>query len=161
MAGAGALAIAGWLRRSPAPGANSVALNISSDGQDILRAIVPVMLSGALPQDPPARAAAIAQTLVALDSAVAGLPTAAQAELAQLFDLLSLPPVRLAVVRIDSPWAQASPDQVRACLDRFRGSSVQLLRAAYDALHQLTFAAWYGNPQAWGAIGYPGPPALS
>jgi len=27
-------------------------------------------------------------------------------------------------------------------------------------LHELAFAAWYGNPQAWPAIGYAGPPAL-
>jgi len=139
----------------------SAASNISVDGQDILRAIVPIMLAGALPAEPAARAAAIAQTLSALDTAIGGLPAAAQAELAQLFDLLSLPPVRLGIARIDAPWAQAAPEQVRACLDRFRGSSVQLLRAAYDAMHQLTFAAWYGNPQAWAAIGYPGPPALS
>ena len=161
VAGAGALAIAGWLRRTPPPAAGSVTSNISVDGQDILRAIVPVMLAGALPVDSSARATAIAQTLAALDTAIGGLPAAAQAELAQLFNLLSLPPVRLAVARIDAPWAQAAPDQVRACLDRFRGSSVQLLRAAYDALHQLTFAAWYGQPQAWAAIGYPGPPALA
>ncbi len=119
------------------------------------------MLAGALPQEPAARTAAIAQTLDALDTAIGGLPIGAQAELAQLFALLSLPPVRLAVARVDAPWAQAAPDQVRACLDRFRGSSIQLLRAAYDALHQLTFAAWYGNPQAWATIGYPGPPALA
>ena len=119
------------------------------------------MLAGALPQAPAPRAAAIAQTLAALETAVGGLPAGAQAELAQLFDLLSLPPVRVAVARIDVPWAEASPEQVRACLDRFRGSPVQLLRAAYDALHQLTFAAWYGNPQAWGPIGYPGPPELA
>lgn len=119
------------------------------------------MLAGALPQAPAPHAAAIAQTLAALETAVGGLPVAAQAELGQLFDLLSLPPVRIAVARIDAPWAEATPEQVRACLDRFRGSSVQLLRAAYDALHQLTFAAWYGNPQAWGPIGYPGPPALA
>lgn len=160
-AGIGALAVAGWLRRSPAPAAGSAATNISIDGQHILRAIVPVMLAGALPRDPAAHAAAVERTLAALDTAVGGLPAAAQAELAQLFDLLSLPPVRVAVARIDAPWAEAAPDQVRACLDRFRGSSLQLLRAAYDALHQLTFAAWYGNPQAWAAIGYPGPPALS
>jgi hypothetical protein len=161
VAGAGALAVASWLRRSPAPTAGSAASNISLDGQAILRAVAPVLLAGALPEEPAARAAAIAQTLAALDTAVGGLPAAAQAELAQLFDLLSLPPVRLAVARVDAPWADAAPDQVRACLDRFRGSSLQLLRAAYDALHQLTFAAWYGNPQSWAAIGYPGPPALS
>jgi hypothetical protein len=161
VAGAGALALAGWLRRTPAPAPGGAASSISTDGQDILRAVVPVMLAGALPQAPAPRAAAIAQTLAALETAVGGLPAGAQAELAQLFDLLSLPPVRIAVARIDVPWAGASPEQVRACLDRFRGSPVQLLRAAYDALHQLTFAAWYGNPQAWGPIGYPGPPELA
>ncbi len=31
----------------------------------------------------------------------------------------------------------------------------------YDALHQLTFAAWYANPRTWPSIGYPGPPALA
>ncbi len=161
VAGAGALAIAGWLRRTPEPVAGSATSNISVDGHDIMRAIVPVMLASALPTEPAARAVAVAQTLAALDTAVGGLPQAAQAELAQLFDLLALPPVRLAVARIDAPWAQAAPEQVRACLDRFRGSSVQLLRAAYDGLHQLTFAAWYGQPQSWAAIGYPGPPALA
>ena len=161
VAGAGALALAGWLRRSPAPAAGGATANISADGHDILRAVVPVLLAGALPQDTAARATAFAQTLSALDTAVGGLPAAAQAELAQLFSLLSLPPVRVGVARIDAPWAEATPEQVRACLDRFRDSSVQLLRAAYDALHQLTFAAWYGDPQAWGAIGYPGPPVLS
>lgn len=159
--GAGALAIAGWIRRSPPSAPGNAPPYLSADGQDILRAIVPVLLAGALPVEPAPRAAAIAQTLAALDAAVGGLPAAAQAELAQLFDLLSLPPVRLGVARIDAPWSQAAPEQVRACLDRFRGSSLQLLRAAYDALHQLTFAAWYGNPQAWAAIGYPGPPELT
>jgi hypothetical protein len=161
VAGAGALALAGWLRRAPTPAPGSATSSISAAGQDSFRAVVPVMLAGALPQEPAARAAAIARTLAALDTAVGGLPAAAQAELGQLFDLLSLLSVRVGVARIDAPWAEAAPEQVREFLDRFRGSSVQLLRAAYDALHQLTFAAWYGNPQAWGPIGYPGPPVLS
>jgi hypothetical protein len=33
--------------------------------------------------------------------------------------------------------------------------------AAYDALHDLTFAAWYGDARAWPAIGYPGPPHIA
>jgi hypothetical protein len=39
-------------------------------------------------------------------------------------------------------------------------SGFMLLRSAYDALHQLVFAAWYGNPRSWPAIGYAGPPVL-
>jgi hypothetical protein len=74
---------------------------------------------------------------------------------------LALPPARLAIARVSEPWSQASEADVRACLDRFRGSSLTLLRSAYGALHQLTFAAWYGNEAAWSRIGYPGPPDLS
>ena len=159
--GVGALAIAGWWKDAPPANVPGKVPSLSADGRDILRAVVPVMLAGALPADPSARAAAIDETMAALGTAISGLPSAAQAELAQLFALLSLPPVRLAVARLDAPWAQAAPAQVRACLDRFRDSPLILLRAAYGALHQLTFAAWYGNPRAWPAIGYPGPPVLA
>jgi len=159
--GAGALVVAGWLRRPRLPAHGVAPSYISAAGIDILRAIVPVMLAGALPKEPAAQAAAVDETLAALEVAVGGLPAAAQAELAQLFDLLSLPPVRIAVARIDAPWRQAAPDQVRLCLDRMRDSSLLLLRSAYGALHQLTFAAWYGNPRSWVAIGYPGPPVLA
>jgi hypothetical protein len=58
------------------------------------------------------------------------------------------------------PWNEAPEAEVRAFLDRFRTSTFDLLRSAYGALHQLTFAAWYGNPQSWSAIGYAGPPEL-
>ncbi len=158
--GVGALAIAGWWKDVLPAKVPGVVPPLSADGRDILRAVVPVLLAGALPAEPAAHAAAIDETMATLDHAISGLPAAAQAELAQLFALLSLPPVRLAVARIDAPWPEAAPAQVRACLDRFRDSPLTLLRAAYDALHQLTFAAWYGNPRAWPAIGYPGPPVL-
>ncbi len=159
--GVAALAIAGWWKDAPPTKVTGTVPPLSADGHDILRAVVPVMLDGALPVEPSARAAAIDETMAALGVAVSGLPAAAQAELAQLFALLSLPPVRLAVARLDAPWPQAAPAQVRACIDRFRDSPLILLRAAYDGLHQLTFAAWYGNPRAWPAIGYPGPPVLA
>jgi len=121
-------------------------------------AVVPVLLAGALPEAPDARQQAIAETLAGIDVAIAGLPPAAQAELAELFALLALPPVRMSLARVGAPWPHATPADVRLFLDRFRNSSWTLLRSAYDALHQLTFAAWYGNPRAWPAIGYDGPP---
>jgi hypothetical protein len=62
---------------------------------------------------------------------------------------------------VTSPWAEAGRDDVAAFLDGWRTSGFTLLRSAYDALHQLVFAAWYGNPRSWPAIGYAGPPALS
>ena len=57
-------------------------------------------------------------------------------------------------------WHDMTRD-VDGFLARLRGSHIALLRAAYDALHQLVFAAWYGDPGAWNAIGYDGPPVLA
>jgi hypothetical protein len=120
-----------------------------------------VLLEGALPADQAARDVALAQTLTGIDTAVAGLAPDARAELAQLVALLALPPVRFGIARVSDAWPAASPVEVRRFLDNCRTSRFTLMRAAYDALHDLTFAAWYGNADSWPAIGYPGPPPLS
>ncbi len=158
--GAAALATAAWLRGPHAPPSGSPRLALDGDGEALLGAVIPVLLDGTLPEAPEQRRQAIAQTLTSIDVAIAGLPPAAQAELGELFALLALPPVRLALARVTVPWPQAAPGEVRGFLDRCRTSSWTLLRAAYGALHQLTFAAWYGNPRAWPAIGYDGPPRI-
>jgi hypothetical protein len=160
LVGAAALATAAWLRGPHAPPGDASLRALDADAQAILGAMVPVLLDGALPDAAQERRVAITRTVRGIDIAVAGLPPSAQEELRQLFSLLALPPARIAVARITQPWDQASPAEVRAALDRFRGSSVMLLRSAYGALHQLTFAAWYGNPESWPRIGYPGPPDL-
>jgi hypothetical protein len=160
LAGAVALATAGWLKGPHTPASGAPRRMLDADAKAILGAVIPILLAGALPEANEARQRAIGATLTSIDIAIAGLPLAAQAELAQLFALLALPPVRVAFARVTAPWPDAAPDQVRRCLDRFRESSWALPRAAYDALHQLTFAAWYGNPQAWPAIDYGGPPSL-
>jgi hypothetical protein len=159
--GALALAAAGWLRgpHAPANGATRHALN--ADGEAIIAAVASVLLAAALPTAPPERQQAVSATLGAVDRAIHGLPPSAQAELAQLFALLASPPVRVAFARVGGSWDQASGADVRAFLDRLRASRWTLQRAAYDALHQLVFAAWYGNPAAWPALGYMGPPVLS
>jgi hypothetical protein len=158
--GAAALATATWLRGPHAPPSDATLRVLDADAQAILGAMVPVLLAGALPDAAEARRQAIADTVRGIDTAVSGLAPSAQDELRQLFALLALPPARLAIARVNEPWNRASEADVRACLDRFRRSSLTLLRSAYGALHQLTFAAWYGNPAAWARIGYPGPPEL-
>jgi hypothetical protein len=67
---------------------------------------------------------------------------------------------RRAFAGVASPWHEAGVDEVAAFLDRWSASGWALKRSAYGALHQLITAAWYGNPKAWPAIGYPGPPPL-
>jgi hypothetical protein len=158
--GAAALATAHWLRGPHAPAGDAALRVLDADAQAILGAMVPVLLAGALPDGAAARRAATAETVRGIDTAISGLAPSSQDELRQLFALLALPPARLAIARVSEPWNRASEAEVRACLDRFRGSSLALLRSAYGALHQLTFAAWYGNPASWPRIGYPGPPEL-
>jgi hypothetical protein len=159
--GALALAAAAWLRGPHAPASGVPRRALDADGEAIFAAVAPVLLDGALPADPRARAGALRDTLSGIDTAVAGLTPAAQAELRQLVALLALPPVRYGVARVSASWEAASPDEVRRFLDRCRDSRVRLMRAAYDALHQLTYAAWYGNPESWAALDYPGPPRVA
>jgi hypothetical protein len=158
--GAAALATAAWLRGPHAPASGVPRRALDADGEAIFAAVAPILLEGALPRDKAARDAALTQTLDGIDTAVAGLSPTAQAELAQLIALLALPPVRFGIARVSDAWPGASPIEVRRFLDNCRDSRFTLMRAAYDAMHDLTFAAWYGNANAWPAIGYPGPPAL-
>ena len=133
----------------------------SSGANAILRAIVPAMLAGALPMDRAGRAAAIDETVAGVARAIEGLPPSAQHELSQLFALLDLDVARRAFAGVASPWNEAGEAEVGAFLTRWQQSGWALKRGAYDALHQLLFAAWYGNPRSWALIGYPGPPALA
>src|SRR5207247_2689962 len=104
-----ALATAGWLKGPHAPPSGMRRRTLDADAEAILGAVVPVLLDGALPEAHEARQRMIAETLTAIDIAIAGLPLAAQAELSQLFALLSLPPVRLGLARIPAPWPSAAP----------------------------------------------------
>ncbi len=163
IAGATALAAAAWLRGTrevPAAAPEGERGGALGDATAVLSAVVPVFLDGALPADPAAARLAVRETVASVGDAIAGLPPAAQHELAQLFSLLGFAPARIALARVSSPWPEAGRDEVAAFLARWRESSFLLFRSAYAALHQLVFAAWYGNPASWPAIGYPGPPRL-
>jgi len=156
--GAAALATAGWLRVRISD--DIVGRGLTADASVIVRALVPALLAGAVPVAADRRREAIDATVANVEAAILGLPPAAQKELAQLFALLGFAPARVALAGLSRDWADATEEQVDAVLERLRTSRTMLLRSAYDGLHQIVFAAWYGNPRAWDAIGYPGPPAL-
>ena len=162
--GATTLAAAWWLRSgrdgAPASAATAALARLDPQAPAIVAAIAPVLLDGALPVDAAGHAAAIDATVANVARAVAGLPPAAQKELGQLFALLAFAPTRVALAGITAPWPDARREEVEAMLFRWRQSGFALLRSAYAALHQIVFAAWYGDPASWSAIGYPGPPEL-
>ena len=163
IAGATALAAAAWWRAGrDAPYAIAGASPIlGPDASAVIAAVIPVFLDGALPDERDAAAAAVQETVAGVGAAIAGLPPAAQKELGQLFALLAVAPARIALARVGSPWPEANKDEIAAFLERWRTSGFLLFHSAYAALHQLVFAAWYGNPASWPAIGYPGPPLIA
>jgi hypothetical protein len=157
-ASAAVLVATRWLHPSfAAPLGGFRVLDASSAG--MVAALVPVVLADALPMDH-ARAARIRETVEAFDRAVAALSPAVRGEIEQLFSFLSFAPARLAMTGLWQPLERSSPEDIAAFLSRWRRSAFDLQRAAYQALTQLIQAAWYDNPGAWAAIGYPGPPKL-
>jgi hypothetical protein len=161
VAGVAALVLARWLYTTvSAPQRTATGVSaLDSDARAILAAIIPVLLDGALPIGPDA-AVARDEALAGAGQAIAGLPPSVRSELDRLFALLAFAPTRCLVAGVWSPWPDASRESVAAFLRRWRDSRFALLRSAYEALHQIVLGAWYGNPNAWGAIGYPGPPSL-
>ena len=160
LAGAAVLVSARWLVPGE-PTGESASTALSADASDIVRALVPAFLDGALPEDAAERDAAVNRTVSAVGTAISGLPPATREELATLFALLASMPVRVLVAGIGGAWRDATVADANGFLVRLQKSRWSVKRIAYDALHQLVFAAWYADPRAWPAIGYPGPPALA
>ncbi len=127
--------------------------------RNVVLKIAGVMLDGAIPASDPQRARALAEAASGFAIAVGGLPPHVQAEVQQLFSLLTFAPTRRLIAGLP-PWNDATPAQIAGFLTRWRFSGFQLLRSGYDALHQLVMAGWYGNDDAWARIGYPGPPKV-
>lgn len=126
----------------------------------VLRAVIPVMLTGALPAGGEAREELVTRTVAGVDRAIAGLSLATQKEIGELFDLLAFPLTRMLAAGIWSPWPNATPEAIGNFLESWRHSRFDLLKSGYAALHDLIFGAWYARPDTWAAIGYPGPPEV-
>jgi len=128
--------------------------------REVIAAVIPVMLAGALPIDRSARAERIAATVDGVDSAVGALPAHAQADLQDLFALLGFALTRWFLAGISRPWRDAPAAEIVAFLERWRASDWTLKQQAYRALHDLVMGAFYAEPANWPPIGYPGPPKL-
>jgi len=159
LASAAALASVRWLERSEAaPAPNHRVLDATA--VITVAALVPIVLDGALPEEPEARARAIRETVEGFDRAVSGMSLPTQKEVDQLFGVLRFAPTRLAFTGLWTSIEESSPEEVAAFLTRWRHSRFEIQRAGYQALSQLIQASWYDNPASWATIGYPGPPKL-
>ncbi|MBT2296849.1 twin-arginine translocation pathway signal protein [Pseudomonas fluorescens] len=123
-----------------------------------LRAVIPVMLNGAVAAEKmPAAAAA---TLQNLDISLAHLSPAMLKLTRQLFDVLTLGITRGPLTGVWGSWENASTDDIRKFLERWENSALDLLRQGHSSLLQLVMMAWYSRAEAWAHCGYPGPPKI-
>lgn len=118
----------------------------------VLRALLPVVLAGALPAS--GRTAAAEATLHSLDEFLYGTSIAGHKQVSQLFDLLAMPFTRYTMAGLSRDWDKSSEQDLNGFLDKWRYSRFQLLRAGYQGLTQLIVMSWYLQPEAGTAIGY-------
>lgn len=164
---AGALALA--ITRSLDRNAFAVAVSDAARGSldlkklanrdaEVIAALAPVILAGSLPDDVVSRQIAINEVVEAFDRTVAGLSPAVQREVEELLSLLTMPITRRFVVGINATWPNATEEEIKQFLERWRNHRFALLQQGYQALVRVMIACWYGNPLSWGKISYGGPP---
>lgn len=124
----------------------------------LLRRLARVMLDGATP--PEKLAVSVQGTLASLDQGLAHLSPVVAKQVRQLFDLLSLPLTRGPLTGVWGSWEQARNAEVKAFLQRWENSSIDLLKQGHASLQQMILMAWYGRPESWAHCGYPGPPTV-
>ncbi|MBO3278272.1 twin-arginine translocation pathway signal protein [Pseudomonas schmalbachii] len=123
-----------------------------------LRALIPVLLAGAVPAE--RMADAVQGTLQSLDYSLDRLSPEMLKLTRQLFDVLALPLTRGPLTGIWGGWEKAGAEDVQNFLQRWENSSISLLRLGHCSLQQMVLMAWYGRPESWVHCGYPGPPKI-
>lgn len=129
-------------------------------GKAVFRAVARGVLDGILPAQDGTRELALDAHIKRLDDTLAAFPSATQAEVSQLVALIAAAPGRVAIVGLRSDWNTATSGEIQQALQGMRTSSLAMRQQIYHALRDLTNAAFFADPQAWAAMGYPGPLAI-
>lgn len=158
-AGAGAvLALAGLGAALWVPGWRDGRLSDAARG--VMVAAARCVLDGILPEDAQIREQALAAHLVRVEASIAGLSPATRSELSDLLAVLSTAPGRLALTGLRADWRDASTAALSDAFQGLRLSSSATRRQIYQALRDLTNAAWFADAGTWDVLGYPGPQAV-
>ncbi|EJN18981.1 hypothetical protein PMI35_05933 [Pseudomonas sp. GM78] len=131
---------------------------LRSGDLQFLRALVPVMLDGAVAAA--SMPEAVEGTLKSLDYNLDHLSPEMLKLTRQLFDVLGMAVTCGPLTGIWGSWENASAEDIRNFLDRWENSSLSLLRMGHSSLLQLVMMAWYGRKESWAHCGYPGPPTV-
>lgn len=165
IAGSALLFLGRWLPEARAAGEVAVQklafANLTAADAAALTRIIPVMLSGALPQVREQADVVVGEILHGIDVAIGYQPPIVRAEIRDLFGLLTKTILRALIVGIWGSWKNASDEDVRKFLANWHNSHLGMLRSAYIGLNNLIVGSWYGNPRSWPRIGYDGPPKIA
>lgn len=158
LASAAVLALAGGAAALIQPGLE--AGRLSPPARGVLSRVAEALLAGSLPTEPAARQAALQALLQRVDRFIATLPEPTQAELGQLFSLLSSAAGRWGLAGLAVPWDAATAADISEALQSMRLSGIALRQQAYLGLHDIVCAPYFSGEDAWTVLGYPGPLAL-
>jgi hypothetical protein len=130
---------------------------LKANDREFFAALIPVVLNKGFPGDLN-HDAAIKRTLLALDDLIYTLQDHNRTQMRQLFDALSMAPIRVVAGASWASWKDMSHEQVNDFLIGWRDSLIQPKRNGYVALSKLIGICWYAQPESFVSTGYPGPP---
>ena len=130
---------------------------LQSEDREFFAALIPVVLHKSFPGELNDDAA-MKRTLLALDDLIYTLQYHNRIQMRQLFDALSMAPVRVIAGASWEGWKDMRPKQVDEFLISWRDSMIQPKRNGYVALSKLIGISWYSQPESFASTGYPGPP---
>jgi len=139
-----------------APGAAARAA-LSSEGEEILRAVAPAVLGMLLPASAAEREPVLEAAIARLDNYLSQLSLPLQKEAQDVFGTLTLWPVRVLLLGSGRRWSETSNEDVEAFLRSARQSRILLLRRSFSFLQSMVTLAYFDLPTAWKEVGYPGP----
>jgi hypothetical protein len=129
---------------------------LTAPGRAFYAAVARGVLGPLVPVDPAAASPVLEAHLRRLEQTIASMPPGVQAEIDELTTLASSAPGRLALIGLTVPWDDASPAEVEAALQTLRRSSIALRQQVYQALRELTTAAFFADAATWTLLGYGG-----
>ena len=123
---------------------------LTNDDRMFFRAVLPVMIENEQLLDN----MILTDYINHIDSYLKTLPAVSQEEFRDLLNILSSPG-KVVLTGIWGRWDNANAKNIEQFLERWRSSSLALLRKAYSSILNLSAMKWYDMERSWPNIGYP------
>jgi hypothetical protein len=129
---------------------------LTTPAREMFAAVARGVLGPLIPPESAAARVLLEAHLDRLDAAIQGMPPQVQAEIDELATIAASAPGRRWLIGLSTPWADATAQQVETALSGLRGSSLALRQQVYQALRELTNAAFFADTGTWALLGYAG-----